>query len=216
MLPCYRLRHTRDPSVLTATPDFESCLHLFRVSAQRNSPASHGVAHPRPIAAVAAPLVEITDPATSERNGSITRDKKRRSPSHEWNTLDEFETWRMKEQLDHGIMLLLVRTFSARSSLWCEKRVYVCSRQGTGGKSKPIGKHLERIGSRPSNRTGCRCRVIIKTYPHTSTVLGWYRAEHDHATGILNLGFTRSHDSTRAYAPGLLRHTKPKELVSYT
>jgi len=210
MLPCYRLRPTRDPSVPATTPDFKSCLHTF--SARRNSPAS--VAHP--IVAVAAPPVDVTDPATSERNGSITRDMKRRSPTHEWNSLDEFKTWRMKEQLDHGIELLLVRTFSASGSLWHEKRIYVCSRQGTGGKSKSIGKHLERIRSRPSNRTGCRCRVIIKTYPHTSTVLGWYRAEHDHATGILNLGSTRLQDTTRANASGLLRHMKPKEVVSHT
>ena len=210
MLPRYRLRFARDPSVPTTTPEFESCLHTF--SARRNSPAS--AAHP--IAAVVAPPVDVPDPATPERNGSITRDTKRRSPTHEWNSLDEFKTWRMKEQLDHRIELLLVRTISSGGSHWHEKRIYVCSRQGTGRKSKSIGKHLERIRSRPSTRTGCRCRVIVKTYPHTSIVLGWYRTEHDHATGILNLGFTRLQDSTRAYAPGLLRHMKPEEVVSHT
>jgi hypothetical protein len=206
MLPLYRLRFARDPSVPTTTPDFESCLHTF--SAQRNGPAS--VVHP--IAAVAAPPVDVSDPATPERNGIITRDTKRRSPTHEWNSLDEFKTWRMKEQLDHRIELLLVRTISASGSHWHEKRIYVCSRQGTE-KSKSIGKHLGRIRSRPSSRAGCRCRVIVKTYPHTSAVLGWYRTEHNHATGILNL---RLRDSTRAYAPGLLRHMKPKEVVSHT
>ena len=41
-----------------------------------------------------------------------------------------------------------------------------------------------------SKRTGCRCKVIIKTYHHVSTVLGWYRTENDHATGVANLMFT--------------------------
>ena len=210
MLPSYRLELTSDPSVPKTTPDFESCLQSF--PSRPVSPAS--VAHP--IVAVATPPVGVIDPATSERKGGITHDRKRR-PTHEWNSLDEFKTWRMKEQLDHGIELLLVRTLSASSSLWHEKRIYVCSRQGTGGKYKYIKKHPERIRSRPNKRTGCRSGVTVKTYPHTSTVLGWYRAEHDHATGILNLRFTRLQDSTRAYASSLLRrHMDPKEVVRHT
>ena len=209
MLPRYRLRPTSDPSVPTTTPNFENCLHTFPL--RPVSPAS--VAHP--IAAVAVPPVEVIDPATSERTGSITYDRKR-GPTHEWNSLDEFKTWRMKEQLDHGIELLLVRTISAGSSLFHEKRIYVCGRQGTGGKYKYIKKYPQRIRSRPSKRTGCRCGITVKTYPHTSTVLGWYRAAHDHATGIPNLRFTRLQDSTRAYASSLLRrHVEPKEVVRH-
>ena len=222
MLPPYRLGGTRkkkDPSVPTTTPDFASCLYTF--SSRDDSPAS--VAHPTiavpapPAEVIDPPPVEAIDPATSARKGSITHDRKRRSPTHEWSSLDEFKTWRMKEQLDHGIELLLVRMHSASSSLWHERRIYVCSRQGTGGKYKYIKKHPERIRSRPSKQTGCRCGVIVKTYLHTSTVLGWYRAEHDHATGIPNLRFTRLQDSTRAYVSSLLRRNmEPKEVVSHT
>jgi hypothetical protein len=223
ILPPYRFGGTKKkkyPSVPTTTPDFASCLYTFSLRddsppspASPASPAS--VDHP--IFAVAAPPVEVIDPATSERKGSITHDRKRRSPTHEWNSLDEFKTWRMKEQLDHGIELLLVRTLSAGSSLWHERRIYVCSRQGTSGKYKYVKKHPERIRSRPSKQTGCRCGVIVKTYLHTSTVLGWYKAEHDHATGIPNLRFTRLQDSTRAYVSSLLRrHMEPMEVVSHT
>lgn len=69
--------------------------------------------------------------------------------------------------------------------------------------------------TRSSKRTGCRCRVIIKTYHHVPTVLGWYRTEHDHATGVDNFMFTRLPDSTRAYALNLLRRQmSAKEVVS--
>jgi len=213
MLPPYRFGPTLKPSVPTTTPDFKSCLHTF--PSRSVSPAA-SVAHPIVAVAPPSPPAEVIDPATSERQGSITHDRKRR-PTHEWNSLDEFKTWHRKEQLDHGIELLRVRTLFAGSSLWHEKRIYVCSRQGTGGKYKYTKKHPGRIRSRPSKRTGCRCGIIVKTYPHTSTVLGWYTAEHDHATGIPNLRFTRLQDSTRAYASSLLRkHMEPKEVVRHT
>ncbi len=209
VLPVFRLRLTSKPSAPTTTPTFKSRLNTFKLDV----PARHDGPVDPPI--VAAPPVETIDPATSERNGSITCDRKRRGPTHEWNSLVQFQTWRMKEELDHGIELLLVRTFSAGSPVWHEKRIYVCSRQGTGGKPKYIRKRPERTRSRPSKRTGCKCRIVVKTYHHVSTVLGWYRAGHDHATGIANLKFTRLQDPTRAYILSLLRRNmKPKDVVS--
>src|SRR5579863_370644 len=206
ILPVYRLRPTPKPSVPTTTPTFESCLHTLVLDIPeggRVSPVDYPI--------IAAPPAEVIDPATTERNGSITRDRTRRSPTHEWNSLDEFQTWRRAEELDHGIELLLVRTYSVGSPLWHEKRIYVCSRQGTGGKPKYIRKRPDRTRSRPSKRTGCRCRIIVKTYHHVPTVLGWYRAGHDHATGVANLRFTRLQDSMRAYVSSLLRrYVKPK------
>jgi len=217
MLPVYRVRLASKFSSPATTPTFESCLHTLELDiperrrrAARVSPVDYRII-------TAPPLAEVIDPATSERNGSITRDRKRRSPTHEWNSLDEFQTWRTNQELEHGIELLLVRTYSAGSPLWHEKRIYVCSRQGTGGKPKYIRKRVGRIQSRPSKRTGCRCRIIVKTYHHLPTVLGWYRAEHDHATGVANLRFTRLQDSTRTYVSSLLRRQmKPREIVSKT
>jgi hypothetical protein len=217
MLPVYRMRLTSKFSPPITTPTLESCLHTLELDiperrrrAARVSPVDHPTI-------TAPPSAEVTDPATSERTGSITRDRKRRSPTHEWNSLDEFQTWRRNQELEHGIELLLVRTYSVGSPLWHEKRIYVCSRQGTGGKPKYIRKRMDRIQSRPSKRTGCRCRIIVKTYHHVPTVLGWYRAEHDHATGVANLRFTRLQDSTRTYVSSLLRtQMKPREIVSNT
>lgn len=216
MLPVYRMRLTSEFSPPTTTPTFESCLHTLELDIPERRRATRVSPVDYPIN-TAPTSGEVIDPATSERNGSITRDRKRRGPTHEWNSLDEFQTWRTIQELEHGIELRLIRTYSAGSPLWREKRIYVCSRQGTGGKSNYIRKRVDRIRSRPSKRTGCRCRIIVKTYHHVPTVLGWYKAEHDHATGVANLRFTRLPDSTRAYVSSLLRkQMKPKEIVSNT
>jgi hypothetical protein len=200
MLPIFRV----PPVAPSITPAYEDCIHtiILRRPEQRVNPVEQ--------------QAEPIDPATSQRLGSITYDRQRR-PTHEWSSLDEFHTWRMNEELDHGIELLVAqKRSSADNPLWREKRIYVCSRQGTGGKCKYARKHADRFSrTRSTKRTGCRCRIVVKMYHHVSTVLGWYRAEHDHATGIANLQFTRLPDSTRAHALDLLRtNVDPKDVVS--
>jgi hypothetical protein len=207
-LPVFRIPLTSKPSAPATTPSFESCLGTFTIDvpAPRESPVNDPI--------VAAPQAERIDPATSEQNGSITRDRQKRSPTHEWSTLEEFHTWRMSEERDHGIELLLSNSRRSDGPLWHQSRTYSCSRQGTGGKAKYVRKREYRR-MQSSKRTGCGCRVVIKTYHHVSTILGWYRTEHDHATGVANLIFTRLRDSTRAYVLSLLRrHMGPKEVVS--
>lgn len=215
MLPVYRMGLTSKFSPPTTTPTFESCLHTLEldIPEQRHRTTVRPVDYP---IITAPPPAEVVDPVTSERNGSITRDRKRRGvPTHEWNSLDEFQTWRANQELEHGIELLLLRTYSAVSPLWHEKQIYVCSRQGTIAKPKYIRKRVNRIQSRPSKPTGCSCRIVVKTYHDVPTILGWYRAEHDHAMGVADLRFTRLQDSTRAYVSSLLRSSmKPREIVS--
>jgi hypothetical protein len=203
-LPVFRLPITSKPSAPAIMPTFENCLGTFTV----DSPADHGSP------------VETIDPATSKRNGSITHDRENRRPTHEWNSLEEFHAWRINEELDRGIELLLSskrRSDAGPLALWHENRTYSCSRQGTGGNNKYVRKCVDRVRKRPSKRTGCRCRVRIKTYHHVSTVLGWYESEHDHAIGVANLMYTRLRDSTRGYVLNLLRtNMSPKEVVSNT
>ena len=215
-LPVFRVPITPKPSAPAITPTFESCLGTFTV----DSPASHGgpveLLSPM-VAAVQVPQVETIDPATSKRYGSITHDRENQRPTHEWNSLEEFRAWRIIEELDRGIELLLSSTRRSDGPLWHENRTYSCSRQGTGGKSRYVRKCMDRIRKLPSKRTGCRCRVRIKTYHHVSTVLGWYEFEHDHAIGVANLMYTRLRDSTRRYVLNLLRmDLSPKEVVSNT
>lgn len=37
----------------------------------------------------------------------------------------------------------------------------------------------------PHKRTSCGCRLTVKTYPGTDTVLGMYQPKHDHPIGDL-------------------------------
>jgi hypothetical protein len=37
---------------------------------------------------------------------------------------------------------------------------------------------------------GCWCRIVIKSYPHTSAILGHYVSEHDHEIGLANIAYT--------------------------
>ena len=205
-LPVFRLPVAPKPSAPAVIPTIETCLGTFTVG----SP----VVPPSPIVA-AAPRVETIDPATSKRLGSITYDREDRSPTHEWNSLEEFHAWRINEEVDHGIELLLSSTRRSDGPLCHETRTYSCSRRGFGGKERYVRKNMDRIRKLPSKRTGCKCKVRIKTYHHVSTVLGWYESEHDHAIGFPNLMYTRFPDSTRGYVSNLLRmDMSPKEVVS--
>ena len=216
-LPVFRLPITSEPSAPAITPTFENCLGTFTIDspARHDSPVSES---PSPIVAPA-PQVESIDTTTPKRHGSITRDREKQRPTHEWNSLEEFHAWRINEELEHGIELLLSssKRRPADGAHWKENRTYSCSRQGTGGKTKYVKKHADRIRKLPSKLTGCRCRVRIKTYHQVSTVLGWYEPEHDHAIGVANLMYTRLRDSTRGYVLNLLRkNMSPKEVVSNT
>lgn len=216
-LPVFRVPIISNPSAPATIPTFESCLGTFTADslAYRDGPLEP----PTPLVASAVQVlpsqVETIDPATSKRCGGITQDREKRRPSHEWNSLEEFHAWRVNEELDYGIELRLSSTRHSGGPLWHEKRIYSCSRQGTGGQSKYVRKRMDRIMKLPSKRTGCGCRVKIKTYPHVSTVLGWYQSEHDHAIGIANLMYTRLRDSTRGYVLNLLRmNMSPKEVFT--
>jgi hypothetical protein len=37
---------------------------------------------------------------------------------------------------------------------------------------------------------GCDCKIVIKSYPHTPTILGCYEEEHGHDVGLANLAYT--------------------------
>ena len=73
---------------------------------------------------------------------------------------------------------------------------YRCTREFTGGKKDRQNiTRLER--AIPLKKTGCRCTLTIKMYPHTDKILGKYNEEHDHTIGDDNLRFTRLSDTTK-------------------
>ena len=128
-------------------------------------------------------------PATSTRKGSFNYDRKRGDYPLEWSDLAAFNAWHREEELHYSIELI-PSTVKRGGPLWTEKRLFVCSRQLSGGQ-KPYEKKKEWKRKIDSKKTGCHCRVIIKLYPHTDTILGNYTDAHNHAVGKDNIAYTR-------------------------
>ena len=108
----------------------------------------------------------------------------------EWSDLATFNAWRREEELHYSIELIASRVRS-RGTFWTQNQLYVCSRQLSGGRKEHEKKKPDWNRKIGSKKTGCRCRVIIKLYPHTDTILGNYRNEHDHEVGSDNIAYTR-------------------------
>jgi hypothetical protein len=142
------------------------------------------------------PVIEET-PATSKRRGSFNYDRGMGGYGMEWSNIDEFDAWHRSEELANSIELIASSTVHG-GTLWTRKRIYVCSRQRSGGPSKYQKKHPERHRKLESKKTGCRCRVVIKQYPHTETILGRYTNKHDHEIGEANAAYTRLSRSRNA------------------
>lgn len=158
----------------------------------------------------------VIDPATSRRPGSITYDREH-DFNLEWESISEFHQWREYEERAHGIELRCCHIRRAnRSALYTTNQLFCCSRQGTGG-IKPYEKKTNRQRKLDSKRIegGCPCRVRIKMYPHTNTVLGKYDRDHSHSTGKDNLKYVRIRVPTHALIAQLIRlGLKDKEIVS--
>ena len=148
--------------------------------------------------------------AEAPERGSITHDLEKGGMTREWADADAFLAWLATEETDKAIELILSEVEQSDSPIWWERRVYRCTREFTGGK-----KHQQKTTKServiPSKKTGCRCRLTIKLYPHTDKILGKYDEEHDHAIGDKNLRFTRLSDRTKELVMELARagvHTK--------
>ena len=135
---------------------------------------------------------EPIDPATTRLRGSITYDREN-GFDLEWESIDEFHQWRENEERAHGIEIRLAHTESSwGSTVYTGSRLWVCSRNGTGGDT-----HYKRTTDRKSRKEhkrlndGCPCQVKIKSYPHTLTILGKYTPDHSHLTGKDNLKHVR-------------------------
>ena len=100
------------------------------------------------------------------------------------------------------------------NKLWTLKRYYVCSQEWSGGKSKYEKKYPNRLRKKDFQKTGCRCKIIIKQYPHTLIVLGQSEQDHDHQLGLANIACTRiSHASREQVRIMLEKKIDPREIV---
>ncbi|KAJ7163664.1 hypothetical protein C8R46DRAFT_902402, partial [Mycena filopes] len=146
----------------------------------------------------------FVDPTpTAPPKGSFESDQASSEYTRSWVSWTEFQGWRAAEEEKHCIELRLVNTFCGLPEFERQCR-YVCSRAGTGGQKEYTKRHPEWTRKIPSKHTDCRCILMVKEYPGTSTVLGTYRAEHNHPLGHANLRFTRISKETREYIAGLL------------
>jgi hypothetical protein len=132
-----------------------------------------------------------------------------------WASVAAMKTWMTQECLDKSIEF--VKRGMPQPGLgfgWLEKRIYVGWRQGSGGKShyQPTKGWTREISTK---RTGCSCRLTVKTYPGTAEVLGLYNSDHSHPTGDENLKYTRLDVETRKEIENYLRlGVEPKKVVN--
>ena len=152
--------------------------------------------------------------ATSKKRGSFNWDREKGGFSLEWANLAEFEKWRRVEERTSSIELNASSTRGG-GVLWTWSQRFVCGRQNTGGARNYQKKHPTRQRKIQNRKSGCGCHIIIKKYPHTSTILGRYVAEHDHEIGAANIAFTRLSRDAREHIKMMLTHKIDRnEIVS--
>lgn len=127
-----------------------------------------------------------------------------------WDSLQDMMEWKKKEEAEKCIELRrkeVAYNKTEGAKQWISRHAYVCSRQGTGSKSKYTKKHPNWNRKVPSKllEEGCQCRLVVRTYPNTEKVLGKYTQAHNHLIGAENLRFTRLPDETRLQIAELLR-----------
>ncbi|KAI0043807.1 hypothetical protein FA95DRAFT_1562916 [Auriscalpium vulgare] len=86
------------------------------------------------------------DPATSRASGSFEWDKEEGGyggEDGEWESREEFMEWLEDEQKQMAVEYRRTHTKHG-GALWTTKETFVCSGQGTGGKSKYSKKHPDR------------------------------------------------------------------------
>jgi hypothetical protein len=159
------------------------------------------------------PSESAETPANSTRSGSFYYDRVRGRYPMEWAGPAEFEVWRQEEELAYSIKLIPSNTVHG-GKLWTLKWTYVCSHQPSGGPKKYQKKFPDRQWKIESKKTGCQCRIVIKSYPHTSAILGCYMSEHDHEIGLANIAYTRMSRVVREKIKyKLLQKIDPREIV---
>jgi hypothetical protein len=201
MLPRFRLSIAPAPVAVAAelstqTAPLQLCLDLgigCQASGPREAPAEHGDTHPPDSA---------DTPATSRKVGSFIYDKERGIYPLQWEDLSSFHAWRREEELAHSVELIASSTVSG-GCLWLQKRIFVCARQLSGGPNK-YKKKFSRFRKIGTKKTGCRCRIIIKRYHHTPTVLGRYVNVHDHDLGLGNIAYMRLSRGARETVKAML------------
>ncbi|KAJ7162754.1 hypothetical protein C8R43DRAFT_880251 [Mycena crocata] len=135
---------------------------------------------------------------SSAKRGSYDHDVASGLYGLSWASLDEMQLWIRAEEIRNSIELRLKEREPNRGKTkheWTAKHIFICARMGTGGKSQYVPKH-DRVRDIANKRTNCPCRLVAKTYPEMSIVLGRYEDSHSHVIGNDNLIYTRIPQAT--------------------
>ena len=198
LLPRYRLSPTSRKHVLAtgpSAPPLTLCLDMRVATPDEPGPV------PDALETHAETLRGSTpDNAESHAIGSFNWDREEGDFNHEWASLAEFDRWRREEEHVYSIEFIASRTHAGRKH-WSRRQLFVCGRERSGGYVKQDPGRENKIGTRKS---GCRCEILIKQYPHTSIVLGRYVAEHDHEVGFANIAYLRLSGTARERIKAML------------
>jgi len=157
---------------------------------------------------------DAESPATSTRVGSFNWDREKGGFNLEWANLAGFKTWHREEERMYS-MEFVASTTRAESPLYTQRQLFVCGREASGGLKPYEKKNPDSERKISTKKTGCGCHIWIKLYPHTSTVLGCYIAEHDHKIGFANITYTHLSSSAREQIKAMLtQKVERHEIVS--
>ncbi len=145
--------------------------------------------------------------------GSFQYDQESGEYDLSWGSLAEFDVWRQEQERTDSIDLTLTNTeLGACHFSW--RRIYWCSRQGSGGIKPYDKKHPDRPRKLGPKWIGCSCKVDLKAYPRTNVILGRYLRTHSHPIGMGNLIHTRISDGARGKVRDLLeRHVERSAII---
>ncbi|KAH9000047.1 hypothetical protein EDB92DRAFT_1812493 [Lactarius akahatsu] len=133
---------------------------------------------------VSRPLVHCRKPtAVTAPYGSITYNHQKGEMPFEWDNKDAFLAWLTAEEHENAIKFI-------------SQHMYQCSQGFLGGKQDHKAKTQIKRKIAPM-KTGCQCRMTIKMYLHTDTILGKYEGDHDHVLCNDNLRFLRLTERTK-------------------
>ena len=150
--------------------------------------------------------------------GDYASDLAQKTYTFAWDSLEAMELWLQKEQTSKFIELWFKETkLGTKDNGWTSKKVYVCSREGTGGVKKYTKKlpMQERKILDKKLESSCGSCLIVKSYPNTDHVLGHYVEQHTHVISPENAWFTQLPTETCIQIAELLRlGISPKKIVS--
>lgn len=155
------------------------------------------------------------DPKYSGRGVSSFENDLHTGYTLHWKNFTEMESWMIKEEEKSTIDFTRKEIRPSQDpSVWTKKYIYVCGRNYSGGKDRYTKKNNWKRKV-PVKRTGCPVRLTVKSYPHTTELLGRITGEHSHPIGGTNARFTRLRKDTRGEIERLLRlGIDPKKVVS--